>query len=194
MSYDLPHGTDLRVVTLKAAAAALRRDFATNRRDPKARFVMISFRMCQMLMGDLRNPRLLSYPIVALHRFATEWCLGLELRPKTIIGGGLSIFHGFGLVVNDQAVIGSDVKLRNGVTIGHKEAGKGAPVIGNGVDVGANATIIGNIRVGEGATIGAGAVVVKDVAAFTTVAGNPARPLVPRSIDRSNLGTGGTNV
>ncbi|TCL79214.1 hypothetical protein EDF23_103284 [Curtobacterium sp. PhB128] len=114
-------------------------------------------------------------PAVILYRLATEFVLGIELRPKTMVGPGLTIFHGTGLVVNDHALIGSGVTLRNGVVIGHKRPGERAPFVRDGVDVGAAALIIGAVTVGRSANVGAGAVVVRDVPDGDTVVGNPAR-------------------
>lgn len=112
-----------------------------------------------------------------MYRIMTEIFLGLELRPKTRIGPGLAIHHGFGLVLNDGAWIGSGVTLRHGVTIGHSEIGGRCPVIMDHVDIGSNSILIGDITIGAAATIGAGAVVVKNVGRGRTVVGNPAHPL-----------------
>jgi serine acetyltransferase/glycosyltransferase involved in cell wall biosynthesis len=159
----------------------LRADWSANPRDPKSQLVVLGFRVTQFAMGNRAKPRLISIPFVIAYRLMTEFGLGIELRPKTQVGSGLSIFHGTGLVVNDHAVIGKNVTLRNGVTIGHQKAGGGSPVIEDNVVVGASALILGEITVGEGAIIGAGSVVTKSVDAFTTVAGNPARVISTRS-------------
>jgi serine acetyltransferase len=156
---------------------AVRADIGANPRDPKARLVMFSFRLAQLMMGDLSRPRLVSLPFVIAHRFMTEFLLGIELRPKTRVGPGLTIYHGTGLVVNDHARIGCGVIVRNGVTIGHQVEGGGCPRIGDGVAIGASALILGDIVVGEGAVIGAGSVVINSVAEYTVVAGNPARKI-----------------
>lgn len=156
----------------------IKADLRANPREIKTQAVLIWFRLCQYLMRDHRKPRALSFPAVALYRLVTEFVLGIELRPKTRVGPGLRIFHGTGLVVNDHALIGSGVTLRNGVVIGNKRAHGGCPFISDSVEVGAAALIIGDIFVGAGALIGAGAVVVKDVAARDAVAGNPARSIV----------------
>ena len=152
-------------------------DFAANTRDPKTRSVLVGFRICQWLMQDNELPRRRSLPIVILYRAMTEFVLGIELRPKTVIGPGLTIYHGFGLVVNDHAILGAGVTLRNGVVIGNKQDGGACPTIDDGVVVGANAVIIGGIHIGERAQIGAGAVVTKNVRPGAVVAGNPAREI-----------------
>lgn len=153
----------------------LRADLRANKGDPKARLVLTGFRVCQYLIRDRDRPRRRSYPAVAAYRFSTEFILGLELRPKTRVGPGLTIFHGTGLVVNDRALIGAGVILRNGVVVGHKSPEQYAPFLRDAVDVGTTALIVGAVTLGRGARVGAGAVVVHDVAAGDTVVGNPAR-------------------
>lgn len=85
--------------------------------------------------------------------------------------------HGTGFVVGETAVIGDDVSILHGVTLGGsgKQGGDRHPKIGSGVLIGAGAKILGNIRVGDGAKIGAGSVVLEDVPAHCTAAGVPAR-------------------
>lgn len=167
----------LGIDSYKDLSSYIRADLAANARDPKARSILVALRICQWLMRDNDRPRRRSFPAVALYRIATEFLLGVELRPKTVIGPGLTIYHGFGLVVNDHAKIGSNVTLRNGVVIGNKLTDGPCPVIGNGVVVGANAVIIGDIHIGDQANIGAGAVVTKSVTAGATAVGNPAREI-----------------
>jgi putative colanic acid biosynthesis acetyltransferase WcaB len=166
-----------RIVTFSAFRRAIGSDMRANPRDPKARLVLFAFRFSQWMMGNLDSPRALSIPFIVVYRLMTEFVLGIELRPKTSVGVGLSIYHGMGLVVNDHAVLGENVVLRNGVTIGHQHPGGASPRLCNGVTVGANALILGDITVGEGAVVGAGAVVVRSVEPWTAVAGNPARKI-----------------
>jgi putative colanic acid biosynthesis acetyltransferase WcaB len=165
--------------SFKGLIRTLRADLRANKRDAKSQLILLGFRCCQYLMKDRDRPRRLSLPAVILYRVATEFVLGVDLRPKTRVGPGLTIFHGTGLVVNDRALIGARVTLRNGVVIGHKRPEEQAPFLRDGVDVGASALIIGQVTVGRNARVGAGAVVVRDVQAEDTVVGNPARS-VPR--------------
>lgn len=150
-------------------------DWRENPRDYKARLVLIGFRICRGLYLKGYWLRPLYWTCTAVYRILTEGILGIELRPKTDVGAGLRIYHGFGLVVNDHTVIGRSVILRNGVTIGHKRAGEGSPTIQDDVDVGANSTVIGEIVIGRGTTIGAGAVVTKSTPEGSVWVGNPAR-------------------
>lgn len=103
--------------------------------------------------------------------------MGVDIHPAAKIGKGIMIDHGTGVVVGETAVVGDDVSMLHGVTLGGsgKAGGDRHPKIGNGVMIGANAAILGNIAVGECAKIGAGSVVLEDVPARTTVAGVPAR-------------------
>jgi len=101
----------------------------------------------------------------------------IEIHPGAKIGKRVFIDHGVGVVIGETAVIGNDVTIYQGVTLGGTgaEKGKRHPTIGSGVVIGAEAIILGNIIVGDNARIGAGAVVTKPVPANSTVVGNPAR-------------------
>ncbi|WP_375388151.1 serine acetyltransferase [uncultured Amnibacterium sp.] len=154
----------------------VRADWAANPRDAKSRLVLVAFRLAQRAMGSpAPGTRPVALLPVTAYRFWTEWCLGLELRPRTRVGGGLTIYHGFGIVVNDHAVLGERVTLRNGVTIGNRSPDGGSPVIGDDVVFGAGAIVIGDLRIGHAAKIGAGAVVVHPVPDGGTVIGPAAR-------------------
>lgn len=102
---------------------------------------------------------------------------GVDIHPGARFGRGIMIDHGTGVVIGETAVLGDDISLLHGVTLGGsgKESGDRHPKIGNGVMIGANASILGNIRVGDCAKVGAGSVVVRDVEAQTTVVGVPAK-------------------
>ena len=73
-------------------------DWRANKRDLKARVLLLSFRITQLAMGSLTHPRKISYPLVALYRIFTELTFSVELRPRVRVGPGLIIYHGFGLV------------------------------------------------------------------------------------------------
>ena len=82
-----------------------------------------------------------------------------------------------GVVIGETAVVGDDVTIYQGVTLGGtgKQKGKRHPTVGNGVVIGAGAKILGAVTIGDGARIGGGAVVLKDVPPYTTAVGVPAR-------------------
>lgn len=162
-----------------AFRALVRADWRANPRDVKSRAILLGFRLAQWAMTDPDRPRRAGLVVVAAYRFWTEFLVGLELRPKTRIGGGLTIYHGYGLVVNDHARIGAGVILRNGVTIGQRTTGGPSPTIGDGVEFGAGALVLGDITVGANARIGAGAVVLTDVPPGAAAVGNPARIVPP---------------
>ncbi len=102
---------------------------------------------------------------------------GCDIHPAAKIGRGIFLDHATGLVVGETAVIGDDVSMLHGVTLGGtgSESGDRHPKIGRGVMIGAGAKILDNIEVGHCARIAAGSVVVKPVPHNTTVAGVPAR-------------------
>ena len=97
----------------------------------------------------------------------------IEIHPGALIGKRLFIDHGFGVVIGETAVIGNDVTIFHGVTLGGtgKDKGKRHPTIKNNVLLGTGAIVLGNITVGRNAKIGANAVVLKDVSPNTTVVG-----------------------
>jgi len=117
--------------------------------------------------------------ISQLSRFLT----GIEIHPGAQIGERLFIDHGMGVVIGETAIIGDDVMLYHGVTLGGTslEKGKRHPTIGNGVIIGAGAQVLGNITVGANARVGSNAVAVADVPENTTVVGIPAKPVTPRA-------------
>jgi len=101
----------------------------------------------------------------------------VDIHPATRIGSGIFIDHGTGIVIGETAVIGDEVSMLQGVTLGGtgKERGDRHPKIGRGVLLGANATVLGNITIGDYAKIASGSVVLKPVPPGCTAAGVPAR-------------------
>ena len=118
-----------------------------------------------------RGLRFVPRAISQVVRFGT----GIEIHPGATIGRRLFIDHGMGVVIGETAVIGDDVHLYHGVTLGGTghQHGKRHPTIGNRVLIGAGAKVIGDITVGDDAKIGANALVVKDVAPGAVVVGIP---------------------
>ena len=102
---------------------------------------------------------------------------GIEIHPGARIGRGLFIDHGMGVVIGETTIIGDDVTLFQGVTLGGtgKERGKRHPTLGNNVVVGTGAKVLGNIIIGDNVAIGANAVVLRDVPPNSTVVGVPGR-------------------
>jgi len=101
----------------------------------------------------------------------------VDIHPGATIGHGIMIDHATGVVIGETAVVGNDVSMLHGVTLGGSGCAEGRrhPHIGNGVLIATGASILGPIDIGDGAKIAAGSVVLEPVAAHTTVAGVPAR-------------------
>ncbi len=111
--------------------------------------------------------------ISQVSRFMT----GIEIHPGAKIGKGLFIDHGMGVVIGETAVIGDNVLLYQGVTLGGTGLTKGKrhPTVGDNVVIGGGAKVLGNITVGDNSYIGANAVVIRDVPPNSTVVGVPGR-------------------
>ena len=101
----------------------------------------------------------------------------VDIHPGAKMGSGLFLDHGTGIVIGETAVVGDDVSMLHGVTLGGTGAERGDrhPKIGRGVLLGAGAKVLGNIVVGDYAKIASGSVVLKPVPAGCTAAGVPAR-------------------
>ncbi|MFH1413750.1 MAG: serine O-acetyltransferase EpsC [Candidatus Omnitrophota bacterium] len=102
---------------------------------------------------------------------------GIEIHPGAKIGKRFFIDHGMGVIVGETSIIGDDVLLYQGVTLGGTglKQGKRHPTIGNNVVIGAGAKILGDITIGDNSYVGANAVVIKDVPPNSTVVGVPGR-------------------
>lgn len=115
---------------------------------------------------------------------------GVEIHPGAAIGRRLFVDHGMGVVIGGTAVVGDDVTLYQGVTLGGTSLERGVkrhPTLEDGVIVGAGASVLGPFSVGKGARIGANAVVVAEVAPGATMVGIPAKPLGgPRKAARND--------
>ena len=113
---------------------------------------------------------------------------GIEIHPGATIGEGLFIDHGHGVVIGETAILGDNVTLYQGVTLGGtgKEQGKRHPTIGNNVLIGAGAKILGSFTIGDNCKIGAGSVVLKDVPYNSTVVGVPGRIIIRTDIRVNN--------
>jgi serine O-acetyltransferase len=119
-----------------------------------------------------KNFKILARYLSQVVRFFT----GIEIHPGAKIGRRLFIDHGMGVVIGETAIVGDDVTIYQGVTLGGtgKEKGKRHPTLRDGVFVGNNANVLGNIVIGENSRVGAGSVVLRDVPPNSTVVGVPA--------------------
>lgn len=113
-----------------------------------------------------------------------RWLSGIEIHPGATIGKRLFIDHGTGVVIGETAVIGDDVTLYHGVTLGGVSTAQTGerrhPIVEDKVIIGAGAQVLGPITVGRGARVGANAVAVRDVPPGVTVVGIPAQEALPR--------------
>jgi serine O-acetyltransferase len=118
------------------------------------------------------NLRLLARVLSQVGRFYT----GVDIHPAALIGERLFIDHATGVVIGETAIVGNDVTIYQGVTLGGtgKQHGKRHPTICDRVFIGNNANILGDLTVGENSRVGAGSVVLSDVPPNSTVVGVPA--------------------
>ncbi len=102
---------------------------------------------------------------------------GIEIHPAVKIGKRFFIDHGTGVVIGETCVIGDDVTIYQGVTLGGtgKDSGKRHPTIGNNVMIGAGAKVLGPLNIGDNSKIASGAVVLNDIPPDSTAVGVPAR-------------------
>lgn len=121
---------------------------------------------------------------VKKHYFWARWVsqravrkTGIEIHPGAQIGKGFFIDHGNGVIIGETTIIGDNVTLYQGVTLGGtgKEQGKRHPTLGNNIMVGAGAKVLGSCTIGDNCKIGAGSVVLSDVPPGSTVVGVPGR-------------------
>jgi serine O-acetyltransferase len=170
----------------------IREDYAAHGRDPWRQGV---WALGVYRFGRWRytvHPALLRRPLSLIYKFlkiGVQVTTGIDLPCETQVGRRLVIEHFGGIIVSGDTIIGNDVTLRHGVTLGLRRTGvAGAPVIGDGVDIGAGAKILGPVTVGAGAVIGANAVVLCDVPAGALAVGIPARIKVRRQAAALNGG------
>lgn len=132
------------------------------------------------------------------HYFLARWIsqraarkTGIEIHPGARIGKGLFIDHGTGVIIGETTIIGNNVTLYQGVTLGGtgKEKGKRHPTLKDNVMVSAGAKILGSFTIGENSKIGAGSVVLKEVPPNCTVVGVPGRivKMGDQKIPRSDM-------
>ena len=159
---------------------------AVRERDPAATStasVLLNYPGLHALWAHRFNHWLWRHGRRGLARFgsqAVRFLTGIEIHPGATIGERFFIDHGTGVVIGETAVIGNDVTLYQGVTLGGtgKESGKRHPTLEDCVVVGVGAAVLGNIVVGRGSKVGGGAVVIDEVTPNCTVVGVPGRVVV----------------
>jgi serine O-acetyltransferase len=162
--------------------ASIREDVATVReRDPAAKSrleVFLCYSGLHAVWFYRINHWLWNHGFFLLARWLSQvarFLTGIEIHPGATIGRRLFIDHGLGVVIGETAIVGDDVTLYQGVTLGGtgKEHGKRHPTIEDEVVIGGGAKVLGNITVGRNCRIGAGSVVLRNVPENSTVVGVP---------------------
>lgn len=173
-----------RAVVREDLDAAMRRDPAADSRtdvlvNSPGLHAIWSYRAAHALWEKGPQWRPAARVLSTLTRAAT----GVEIHPGARIGRRFFIDHGMGVVIGATAVVGDDVMLYHGVTLGGRSLQRGVkrhPTLGDRVTVGTGARILGDIEVGDDAQVGANSVVVKDVPAGAVATGIPARVRMPQ--------------
>ncbi len=130
----------------------------------------------------ISNFRVLGRIIMGLSQMLTN----IDIHPAARIGRRVFIDHGIGVVIGETAIVGDDVTIYQGVTLGGVSATKGKrhPTVENGVVIGSGAKVLGNITIGANSKIGANSVVIKNVPPDSTAVGIPAR-VIKKGPDKS---------
>jgi serine O-acetyltransferase len=150
-------------------------------RDPAAKSwieVLLCYPGLHALWAHRVNHWLWTHRLRLLARFLSQVArllTGVEIHPGAQIGRRFFIDHGMGVVIGETTIVGDDVTLYQGVTLGGtgKEKGKRHPTLRNNVVVGGGAKILGNVTIGENCRVGAGSVVLSDVPDNSTIVGVP---------------------
>lgn len=173
--------------------ALVREDWRRYDADPwrQGFWTMLIYRFGRWRYGVRPAPlrRVLSL-VYKFAKVAGQIVTGIDLPCETRVGRRLLIEHFGGIIISGDSVIGDDVVIRQGVTLGLRHRGvAGAPTLGNRVEVGAGATLLGPIHIGDDAVIGANAVVLSNVPAGALAVGIPARIIARDSCNAAALPT-----
>ena len=166
-----------------ALFARTREDIATAKlRDPAARYgfeIWLTYPGLHAIWGYRWAHFLWTHRLKLLARIHSQFVrflTGVEIHPAAVIGRRFFIDHGMGVVIGATAVIGDDVMLYHGVTLGGRTTTdeKRHPTLGDDVLVGTGAVVLGPITIGSHSVVGAQAVVVADAPPNSVITGIPA--------------------
>jgi serine O-acetyltransferase len=166
-----------------AVFARIREDITSIReRDPAARSrleVLLCYPGLWAVWIHRVSHRLWGWRLRLLARLLsqfTRFFTGVDIHPGAVLGRRLFIDHATGVVIGETSIVGNDVTMYQGVTLGGtgKGHGKRHPTVCDGVFIGNNANLLGNITIGENSRVGAGSIVLSDVPPNSTVVGVPA--------------------
>jgi serine acetyltransferase len=155
-------------------------DWDANRGRRKSQVILALYRLATICRQRDDIPRPLGAAYVGFYKVLTNWFMGVEFPPETVIGTPLRLYHPHAIVLHPDVRIGDRCTLRQCTTLGNidrADGPSGAPTVGDDVEIGAGVIVIGERHIGDRAVLGAGAVVVSDVADGAVVVGNPATPI-----------------
>lgn len=162
----------------------LREDIETvKKRDPAARSaieILLLYPGLKAIRSHRKAHWLYNHKMFFLARYVSQRAVkktGIEIHPAAQIGKRFFIDHGTGVVIGETTIIGDDVTIYQGVTLGGtgKDTGKRHPTIGNHVMIGSGAKVLGPFKVGDYSKIASGAVVLEEIPPHSTAVGVPAR-------------------
>ncbi len=146
-------------------------------------WALVNYRFAHKLY--IKNFKLTARMIMGITQFVTN----IDLHPAAKIGRRVFFDHAFGLVIGETAIVGDDVLIYQGVTLGGVNLNRGVkrhPTVLNGAVIGAGAKVLGDITIGHNSRIGSNSVVVKDVPDDSTAVGIPAR-VITKGRDKSQM-------
>ena len=151
----------------------IKQDVVSNKGNIKGVIFILLFRVSHFFQKQGLILRIIGFPIRLIYKVLIRWMFGIDIPDEVTIGTGLRVYHGMGLVVHTECMIGINVLLRHNTTIGQKHENGKVPSIGDNVDIGAHSIILGDIKIGNNCIIGAGTFIDKDLPNDSIAYGNP---------------------
>lgn len=148
-------------------------DIKYNRGNLKGLLFILFFRISHFFLNGGLVLKILGSPFRILYNFFFRWIIGIDIPDKTELGAGFMVFHGQGLIIHGDCVLGNNVLVRHNTTIGQRNDNSGVPTIGNNVNIGAHCIILGEVSIGDNSIIGAGTFVNKNIPPNSIAYGSP---------------------